>query len=133
MSLLGDYVVMALLGALVFFPVVVAPTVFQALPESEAGTFLRKLFPRYYLFLITCSTAAAIFYSTYDILGMIICVSVTVSTVWVRQRLLPKINHFRDEQMAGIELAGRQFQKLHRLSVGINVLQMVALCSVVAL
>ena len=48
METLALYVVAATLGAMLFFAVGVAPTVFQALPIEEAGLFLRKLFPRYY-------------------------------------------------------------------------------------
>ena len=52
------YVVAATLGAMLFFAVGVAPTVFQVLPIEEAGLFLRKLFPRYYLALIVGSGVA---------------------------------------------------------------------------
>ena len=49
MELIALYTVAATLGAMVFFAVGIAPTVFQALPADEAGRFLRRLFPRYYL------------------------------------------------------------------------------------
>ena len=52
METLALYVVAATLGAMLFFAVGIAPTVFQALPIEQAGLFLRKLFPRYYLALI---------------------------------------------------------------------------------
>ncbi|MEE3110181.1 MAG: DUF4149 domain-containing protein, partial [Pseudomonadota bacterium] len=45
----GDVLSLLTLGGLLFFPAVVAPTVFKSLPEAEAGHFLRALFPRYYL------------------------------------------------------------------------------------
>ena len=51
METLALYVVAATLGAMLFFAVGATPTVFQALPIQEAGLFLRKLFPRYYLAL----------------------------------------------------------------------------------
>ena len=58
METLALYVVAATLGAMLFFAVAVAPTVFQALPIEQAGLFLRKLFPRYYLALIVGSGLA---------------------------------------------------------------------------
>ena len=55
----GDVLSLLTLGGLLFFPAVVAPTVFKSLPEAEAGHFLRALFPRFYLFLIIGSAAPA--------------------------------------------------------------------------
>ena len=52
METIALYVVAATLGSMVFFAAGIAPTVFQSLPEAEAGQFLRRLFPRYYLALI---------------------------------------------------------------------------------
>ena len=67
------YVVAATLGAMLFFAVGVAPTVFQALPIEQAGLFLRKLFPRYYLALIMGS-------------GVAWCLWITHPSGWTVQR-----------------------------------------------
>ena len=58
METLALYIVAATLGAMLFFAVGIAPTVFQALPIEQAGLFLRKIFPRYYLALIVGSGLA---------------------------------------------------------------------------
>ena len=49
-----------LLGGMIFFPTVVAPTIFKSLDTLHAGLFLRKLFPSYYVFIIVVSGFAAI-------------------------------------------------------------------------
>ena len=41
----ANALVLMLLGAMLFFPSVVAPVVFSSLPEAQAGVFLRSMFP----------------------------------------------------------------------------------------
>ena len=130
----ANAVVLMLLGAMLFFPSVVAPVVFTSLPEAQAGAFLRSMFPRYYAFMIALSLIAALLFlavsdeSAYQ--AAIVCVFVGVSTLWVRQWLLPRINTARDAQLAGDIKAGRRFDRDHKLSVGINLLQLVLLVGI---
>jgi len=60
----------------------------------------------------------------------IVCLFLGVSTLWVRQWLLPRINAARDAQLAGDTEAGRRFHRDHKLSVGINLLQLVLLAAI---
>ena len=130
----ANALVLMLLGAMLFFPSVVAPVVFSSLPEAQAGVFLRSMFPRYYGFMIALSLIAALLFlvandeSAYQ--AAIVCLFVGVSTLWVRQWLLPRINAARDEQLAGNAEAGRRFDRDHKLSVGINMLQLVLLVGI---
>ena len=130
----ANALVLMLLGAMLFFPSVVAPVVFSSLPEAQAGVFLRSMFPRYYGFMIALSLIAALLFlvandeSVYQ--AAIVCLFVGVSTLWVRQWLLPRINAARDEQLAGNVEAGRRFDRDHKLSVGINMLQLVLLAGI---
>ena len=121
------YVVAATLGAMLFFAVGVAPTVFQALPIEEAGLFLRKLFPRYYLALIVGSGVAGGFWISSAPLAGAICLLISGSTLWIRQSLVPRINQLRDAELAGDAAAGARFATLHRVSVIINMVQLLAL------
>ena len=131
---IANALVLMLLGAMLFFPSVVAPVVFTSLPEAQAGAFLRSMFPRYYAFMIALSLIAAVLFlavsdeSAYQ--AAIVCVFVGVSTLWVRQWLLPRINTARDAQLAGDTEAGRRFDRDHKLSVGINLLQLVLLVGI---
>ncbi len=130
METLALYVVAATLGAMLFFAVGVAPTVFQALPAEQAGLFLRKLFPRYYLSLIIGSMTAGLLWVGTQPLASGVCLLVTVSTLWIRQWLVPHINALRDRELSGDVSAGKQFARLHRLSVAINMLQLLALLGI---
>ena len=131
---LANALVLMLLGAMLFFPTVVAPVVFTSLPEAQAGAFLRSMFPRYYAFMIALSLIAALLFlvvsdeSAYR--AATVCLCVGVSTLWVRQWLLPRINAARDAQLAGDVEAGRRFDRDHKLSVGINMLQLVLLAGI---
>ena len=127
METLALYVVAATLGAMLFFAVGVAPTVFQALPIEQAGLFLRKLFPRYYLALIVGSGVAGGLWISSAPLAASICWLIALSTFWVRQRLVPHINQLRDAELAGDAAAGARFATLHRVSVTINMFQLLAL------
>ena len=130
----ANALVLMLLGAMLFFPSVVAPVVFTSLPEAQAGSFLRSMFPRYYAFMIALSLIAALLFlvandeSTYQ--AAIVCLFVGLSTLWVRQWLLPRINKARDAQLAGDVEAGRRFDRDHKLSVGMNMVQLVLLVGI---
>ena len=136
----GEFWVACLLGGMLFFPSVVAPVVFKALPEEQAGTFLRAMFPRYYSFIIVLGVAACVSYAlaesgsggsvlapTVGITGLLV-----VSTLWVKQSLLPKINAARDAELAGDASAGASFNTMHRLSVVINMVQLLVLLAIAA-
>lgn len=130
METLALYVVAATLGAMLFFAVGVAPSVFQALPAKQAGLFLRKLFPRYYLSLIIGSMTAGLLWLGTQLLASSVCLLITVSTLWIRQWLVPRINALRDRELSGDVSAGKEFARLHRLSVAINMLQLLALLGI---
>ena len=136
----GEFWVACLLGGMLFFSSVVAPVVFKALPEEQAGAFLRAMFPRYYSFIILLGVAACVSYAlaesgrggsvlapTVGITGLVV-----VSTLWVKQSLLPKINAARDAELAGDASAGASFNTMHRLSVVINMVQLLALLAIAA-
>ena len=131
---IANALVLMLLGAMLFFPSVVAPVVFTSLPEAQAGAFLRSMFPRYYSFMIALSLIAALLFlvATDESAeqAAMVCLFVGVSTLWVRQWLLPRINAARDAQLAGDAEAGRRFDRDHKLSVGINLLQLVLLAGI---
>ena len=127
METLALFVVAATLGAMLFFAVGVAPTVFQALPIEQAGLFLRQLFPRYYLALIVGSGVAGCMWISSAPMAAGACLLIAVSTLWIRQRLVPHINQLRDAELAGNTAAGARFATLHRVSVIINMIQLLAL------
>ena len=131
---LANAMVLLLLGGMLFFPIVVAPIVFTSLPELEAGQFLRSMFPRYYLFMIFFSAFAFGLYQSAAgseaNIAATVCLLVALSTLWVRQSLVPRINDARDAQLAGDTDAAAKFDRGHKVSVVINMLQLVALVAI---
>ena len=116
-------------GSIIFFPLVVAPVVFKVLDGDEASRFLRVLFPRYYLFLIMFSGFAA--FSSWDHPGQAIGLGfISLSTLFVLQVAVPKINEWRDAEMDGDKAAGEKFKKGHRGAVSLHISRLIGAGSV---
>jgi len=119
-----------LLGGMIFFAAVMAPLVFTKLPAKQAGAFIRAVFPVYYLYVLAASLIAALALATrWD--GAVMA-AVAALTVWLRQGLMPRINTLSDAAQAGDGSAKRRFDAAHRLSVALNVAQIIATCAVLA-
>lgn len=118
-----------LIGAMIFFPTVVVPTVFTVLNEKDGGRFLRALFPRYYVFIIAASTMGLVgsFLLPHHAIAVFIFALTSASTLWVLRWLVPMINAWRDQDLAGDEAAGAKFKIGHRISVIINMVQLISL------
>jgi lipoprotein signal peptidase len=121
----------ASVGAMIFFSAVVAPSVFQTLPASNAGTFLRALFPRYFLINGVVAGMAAILAAR--ALESALLLAAAAAMVGVTYFLIPQINAARDRVTAGDASAKPRFDALHRLSVIINVAEMAVLVGVITL
>jgi hypothetical protein len=121
----GLFATALLLGAMVFFAVVVAPSVFRALEPRHADAFLRRLFPVYYVFGAGMATAAAIALVPVAWEAALVMAVVASGFVFSRHGLMPRINAYRDAELAGDASARLPFARLHRLSVAINLGQMV--------
>ena len=124
----------ALLGSMLFFAAIVAPTVFHALPGDAAGPFLRRLFPRYYLWglvlALLCTLLAQL--AAAPVAVSLGCAVISLLFVYTRQWLVPQINRARDRQLAGDEAATALFRRLHLQSVSINLLQLLLLAAAMA-
>ena len=117
------YILLLLLGGMVFFPAVVAPAIFSSLDIKMSGMVLRRLFPNYYLFIIVLALIAS-FLGKLITVATAACIFIVVTTVLVRQILLPKINQWRDEELSGNLDSAKKFSLSHRLTVILNLLQM---------
>ena len=87
-----------ILGFMIFFPIVVAPSVFKNFNEKQSSVFLRSFFPKYYLFGIII-TLIGIFVSALE-KDFIIIFSfslIFLGFVFSRQYLTPLINKAKDE------------------------------------
>lgn len=114
----------AVIGGILLFASVVAPATFAALDAAAGQRFLRRVFPRYYLFLIAVSTVGTIAIGLkHPRLGAL-AAAIALSTLVVRQVVMPAINAARDAELAGDAAAGGRFRLLHRAAVIVNVLQL---------
>lgn len=115
-----------LLGGMVFFAAVVAPNVFTRLPMAQAGPFIRVLFPWYYRYLAVTAGLCSAALSLERPVDAGIMAIVALITLWLMYGLMPAINRQSDRLQAGDKSAKRGFDRGHRLSVFVNVLQLVA-------
>lgn len=103
-------------GIMVFFTVVVAPTIFTALPPEWSAAYVRKFFPRYFFFLgLTTAAATVGANAPAHQAALLACTLVFfLSGFW----LTPRINRARDNQKSAA------FKRLHWASVGFNMVQL---------
>ena len=129
MSVVLDLVLACLLGGMVFFPIVVAPTVFKVLSGEDASKFLRRMFIGYYRYIIIGSMLAA---------GLLVrdppaaaaMVAIAASTAYVLFAYMPKLNQWRDAELAGDAEAGQKFATGHRVTVILNMIQMLVILGI---
>jgi len=116
-----------LLGIMIFFSFVVAPSTFRFLNEKYARKFIRGIFPLYYLLNLGVSLIVLILivylndFSLKFYLMLLVCTLFFISNFF----LMPLINRFRDE---GKE---KNFKISHFVSVVINFLQMIFLTIII--
>ena len=126
--------VAALFGGMLFFSSVMAPLVFIKLPTATAGGFIRAVFPWYYLVMGATSLVGLIFILVGSanelILEWTLMSIILFGFVVARQWLMPQINKARDAATAGDSKQSDRFNRLHRVSVVINAMQLL-LCTTV--
>lgn len=112
----------AILSFMIFFPVVVATSVFKVLDEKQSSKFLRIFFPKYYLFgLVLSLTGLIIAIFEKNNMSIIIFLLIIIGFLFSRQFLMPIINKAKDNNNE------KKFNILHRVSVLINFIQ-ISLC-----
>ncbi|MEO0429848.1 MAG: DUF4149 domain-containing protein [Pseudomonadota bacterium] len=113
-------------GGMVFFSAVFSPLVFIKLPAETAGPFIRQVFPWYFAAVaLVLGVAGLAILAGSAFWGTVLIVMAALG-VANREVLMPRINSLRDRQLAGDEAAGRSFDRLHKASVVINLIQMIA-------
>jgi ABC-type transport system involved in multi-copper enzyme maturation permease subunit len=100
-----------LFGGMTLYSFGFAAFLFTALPAPAAGATLRLAFPWFYLFVVGAAGLAAVLWWQYDATAATVTAVVALTTVPVRQLLMPAINRATD---AGNR---KRFKWLHGLSV----------------
>jgi len=116
----------------VFFAAVVAPLVFTRLPPEHAGRFIRALFPFYYLYVLITSAVGAVALAWSDPAAAALLAGVAAVTLWLRQSLMGRINTLSDKARGGDHQAKAKFDRAHRLSVIVNMAQLLVVALVLA-
>ena len=112
----------AILSFMIFFPVVVATSVFKVLDEKQSSKFLRIFFQKYYLFGFVLSlTGLIIAIFDKNNMSLIVFLLIIIGFLFSRQFLMPLINKAKDNNNE------KKFNILHRVSVLINFIQ-ISLC-----
>ena len=112
----------AILSFMIFFPVVVATSLFKVLDEKQSSKFLRIFFPKYYLFgLVLSLTGLIIAIFDKNNMSLIVFLLIIIGFLFSRQFLMPLINKAKDNNNE------KKFNILHRVSVLINFIQ-ISLC-----
>ena len=106
-------------GVILFQTAVIAPTVFRSLGPDQAGPFLRKVFPKFFVVLVVIGISGAISAVASDAIYQLGICLVTLTLGLLAYLLIPMTNKSRDE---GNE---KLFKKLHNASVLMTVLILV--------
>ena len=110
----------ATLSFMIFFPLVVATSVFKVLDEKQSSKFLRIFFPKYYLYGFVLSLVGVILSIYFENkLSISVYSFILVGFIFSRQILTPMVNKAKDLNDE------KKFNKLHKLSVFINFLQII--------
>ena len=118
-----NYLTSILLGIMIFFSFVVAPSTFRFLNEEYARKFIRGIFPLYYLLNLSISLIVVLliaYLSDFNLkfyLMLSICILFFISNFF----LMPLINGFKDKRKE------KNFKVSHFISVLINMVQMLFL------
>ena len=116
---ISDLITAANVGIMLFFSVAVAPTIFIVLPAEWSAAYVRKFFPKYFLFLgITSTVAAALHRLPLAQISLSLCALIFFFSVFW---LTPRINRARDDKDE------KTFKVLHYTSVGLNLVQLVVM------
>ncbi len=100
-----------LFGGMTLYSFGFAAVLFAALPPPAAGATLRLAFPWFYAFVVATAGIAAGLWWSHDSVALAVMAAVALSTLPVRQWLMPAINRATD---AGNR---QRFKWLHGLSV----------------
>ena len=115
------------IGFMALFVIVIAPSIFQSLEPTDAGTLLRRLFPRMFLYgmVLTLAAAGMAILGTQYILALVSLVS--AAGFGIKAYIIaPSINRARDDLENEENVSTREFAWLHTVSVSIFAAQFLA-------
>jgi Sec-independent protein secretion pathway component TatC len=115
--MITNYLLSGMVGIMLFFTVVVAPTVFKVLPVEWSSKYVRNFFPKYYVCLGLITTASI--FTAPDGVSKVLLAICALLFAFTFAYLTGKINEAKDNGQ------NRRFHLLHGTSVVINVFQLI--------
>ena len=111
------------LGTMIFFSFIVAPVIFKVLDAVNAGKFVRKIFPFYYMInlIILSLVVILIIYNSKINTDFYLVLFLALLFAFLLFILMPMINKFKDNN------EDKKFDFSHKFSVILNFVQMVGL------
>ena len=124
MSLAYDYLIFVagiICGIILFQSSIIAPTVFRVLDPEDAGVFLRKVFPRFFMLIMACSVLMLILVVLSDSSDKSRFMLPVVNLLFsgVSYLVIPATNRAKDD---GEE---KKFKALHSLTVSLTLLMLI--------
>ena len=121
-----NFLAATLFGSMISFMILISPIVFTVLSANDAKNFLRKFFPRLFIFGMILSSL--LLFSTLRELDLfnqklsaIIFLGFFINLFFIT----PKVNKYRDLEMSNVKNAKKIFSILHSVSVCIFVTQLI--------
>ena len=126
------YMVSALVGSMLFFTIVVSPSVFSALTSEQSSKFLRVIFPRMFLFCFIISLFTLILSALLNEIFQFYCLFIVSLLFFLNRNLItPKINFYRDKDVIEDLNAKKKFKMLHLISVSLFLINIVILLGII--
>ena len=121
-----NFLAATLFGSMISFMILISPIVFTVLSADDAKNFLRKFFPRLFIFGMILSSLLLVFTlreldSFNQKLSIIIFLGFFINLFFIT----PKVNKYRDLEMSNVKNAKKIFSILHSVSVCIFVIQLI--------
>jgi len=121
-----NFLAATLFGSMISFMLLISPIVFTVLSANDAKNFLRKFFPRLFIFGMILSSLLLVFtLRELDLfnqkLSAIIFLGFFINLFFIT----PKVNKYRDLEMNKVKNAKKIFSILHSVSVCIFVIQLI--------
>jgi len=121
-----NFLAATLFGSMISFMILISPIVFTVLSANDAKNFLRKFFPRLFIFGMILSSLLLVFtLRELDLFNQKLSVIIFLGFFINLFFITPKVNKYRDLEMSNVKNAKKIFSILHSVSVCIFVIQLI--------
>ena len=121
-----NFLAATLFGSMISFMILISPIVFTVLSANDAKNFLRKFFPRLFIFGMILSSLLLVFtLRELDLFNQKLSIIIFLGFFINLFFITPKVNKYRDLEISNVKNAKKIFSILHSVSVCIFVIQLI--------